>query len=245
MMKYVRDELTQLNELDLVYVSHIDSDHLSGVLQLLKERGGMADLRLSAKQGTTGGRTGGTSTTGHQRHTAQRLSRSGPRQPQVAGVSGDAARDREHAQRTGAETANTTIPTSGCSTSCSTRVPTTTTHTSSGSARPRRRRPGKRTNRISERSRSMLARYAGVPMADSRCISTSRQGPSCRFDALQPRRRVVAVLHCAVGPVGAVGGVPVADHQMQVAQRRARHDVAAVQLAQRSGGAAVRRTAPL
>ena len=37
MKKYVRDELTQLNELDLVYVSHIDSDHLSGVLQLLKD----------------------------------------------------------------------------------------------------------------------------------------------------------------------------------------------------------------
>ena len=48
----------------------------------------------------------------------------------------------------------------------------------------------------------------------------------------------------AVGPVGAVGGVPVADHEMQVAQRRARHDVAAVQLAQGSGGAAVGRTAP-
>ena len=65
-----------------------------------------------------------------------------------------------------------------------------------------------------------------------------------RRSELQPGCRVVPVLHHAVGPVGAVGGVPVADHEMQVAQRRARHDVAAVQLAQGAGGAAVGRTAP-
>ena len=38
---HVRDELTKLRtkgrELEFVYVSHIDSDHISGVLQLLED----------------------------------------------------------------------------------------------------------------------------------------------------------------------------------------------------------------
>ena len=64
MKKYVRDELTQLNELELlVYVSHIDSDHLSGVLQLLKDEVEWRIFDVQQSRGRPGGRTGGTSTT--------------------------------------------------------------------------------------------------------------------------------------------------------------------------------------
>ena len=37
MREHVRAELAKLDKLDLVYVSHIDSDHISGVLQLLRD----------------------------------------------------------------------------------------------------------------------------------------------------------------------------------------------------------------
>ena len=105
MRNFVRDELSKLRDdgrdIDLAYISHIDNDHINGVLQLLEDEVDwrVFDFRRGQRQSHRRARSPPPAQ--HQRPAPQQLPRSGIQEPGIHQRTGPGKRHRATARLDG------------------------------------------------------------------------------------------------------------------------------------------------